>query len=32
MTPGFSTDRNFLLRHGIQEYLLIRDADDGGGR
>ena len=26
MTPGFSADRNFLLRHGVQEYLLVRDA------
>jgi hypothetical protein len=31
MTPGFSTDRNFLLRHGIQEYLLIRDAEAAAG-
>lgn len=27
-TPGFSTDRNFLLRHGVQEYLLVRDAPE----
>jgi hypothetical protein len=27
MTPGFSADRNFLLRHGVQEYLLLRDPD-----
>lgn len=25
MTPGFSVDRSYLLRHGVQEYLLIRD-------
>jgi len=23
-TPGFAVDRNYLLRHGVQEYLLIR--------
>ena len=27
-TPGFTTDRNFLLRHGVQEYLLIRDEPE----
>ena len=27
-TPGFTTDRNFLLRHGVQEYLLVRDEPD----
>lgn len=27
VTPGFSADRNFLLRHGVQEYLLLRDPD-----
>lgn len=27
MTPGFSADRNFLLRHGVQEYLLLRDPE-----
>jgi hypothetical protein len=33
MTAGFSTDRNYLLRHGVQEYLLVRDAElaEGGG-
>jgi hypothetical protein len=30
MTPGFNTDRNFLLRHGIQEYLLLREPDPDG--
>lgn len=24
LTPGFTVDRSFLLRHGIQEYLLVR--------
>ncbi len=24
---GFATDRNFLLRHGVQEYLLLREED-----
>lgn len=27
--PGFSADRNFLLRHGVQEYLMLRDAGVG---
>ena len=27
MMPGFSVRRSFLLRSGIQEYLLVRDAD-----
>jgi SAM-dependent methyltransferase len=27
LTPGFNTDRNFLLRHGVQEYLLQREED-----
>lgn len=26
MTPGFAVDRTYLLRHGVQEYLLERDA------
>ena len=24
LTPGFTVDRSYLLRHGIQEYLLVR--------
>lgn len=24
LTPGFAVDRSYLLRHGVQEYLLIR--------
>lgn len=24
-TPGFHADRNYLLRHGVQEYVLVRD-------
>lgn len=32
MTPGFSTDRSFLLRHGVQEYLLLRERDRAPGR
>jgi hypothetical protein len=32
MMPGFSVRRSFLLRNGIQEYLLARDAGDGGPR
>lgn len=24
LTPGFAVDRSFLLRHGVQEYLLVR--------
>lgn len=24
LTPGFAVDRSYLLRHGIQEYLLVR--------
>ncbi|HEX2251833.1 MAG TPA: hypothetical protein VHQ65_01035 [Thermoanaerobaculia bacterium] len=27
LMPGFATDRNFLLRHGVQEYLLVRTED-----
>jgi Methyltransferase domain len=26
LTPGFTVDRSFLLRHGVQEYLLERQA------
>lgn len=25
LTPGFTVDRTYLLRHGVQEYLLVRD-------
>lgn len=32
MLPGFSADRNFLLRHGVQEYLMVRDAEGVAGR
>lgn len=27
MTAGFATDRSFLLRHGVQEYLLVRERE-----
>jgi hypothetical protein len=27
MLPGFSVKRSFLLRSGIQEYVLARDAE-----
>jgi hypothetical protein len=27
MLPGFSVDRSMLLRHGIQEFLMVRDRD-----
>ena len=27
VTRGFATDRSFLLRHGVQEYLLVRERD-----
>jgi hypothetical protein len=27
LSPGFEVDRNYLLRHGVQEYLLRRAAD-----
>jgi hypothetical protein len=26
LTPGFTVDRTFLLRHGVQEYLLLREG------
>lgn len=26
-TAGFATDRSFLLRHGVQEYLLVRERE-----
>jgi hypothetical protein len=26
LTPGFAVDRSYLLRHGIQEYLLVRQS------
>lgn len=32
MMPGFSVRRSFLLRNGIQEYLLARDAREGAAR
>jgi hypothetical protein len=32
MMPGFSVRRSLLLRHGIQEYLLARDAGEGAAR
>jgi hypothetical protein len=32
MMPGFSVRRSFLLRNGIQEYLLARDAGEGAAR
>ena len=28
MLEGFHVDRSFLLRHGIQEYLFVREEDD----
>jgi len=27
LTPGFTVDRTFLLRHGVQEYLLVRKGE-----
>ena len=27
LTPGFTVDRTFLLRHGVQEYLLLREDE-----
>ena len=27
MLPGFSVDRSMLLRHGIQEFLMVRGQD-----
>jgi hypothetical protein len=32
MLPGFSVRRSFLLRNGIQEYLLAHDAEEGAPR
>jgi len=32
MMPGFSVRRSFLLRNGIQEYLLARDTGGGASR
>jgi hypothetical protein len=32
MMPGFSVRRSFLLRNGIQEYLLARGAGEGAAR
>jgi hypothetical protein len=32
MLPGFSVRRSFLLRNGIQEYLLAHEADVGAAR
>jgi hypothetical protein len=32
MMPGFSVRRSFLLRNGIQEYLLARGAGDGAAK
>jgi hypothetical protein len=29
LTPGFTLDRTFLLRHGVQEHLLERQDDEG---
>lgn len=28
LLPGFAVDRSFLLRHGIQEYLLAREEEE----
>jgi hypothetical protein len=32
MLPGFSVRRSYLLRNGIQEYLLARDSGDAAAR
>jgi hypothetical protein len=32
MMPGFSVRRSFLLRSGIQEFLLARHAGEGAAR
>lgn len=32
MMPGFSVRRGYLLRSGIQEYLLAHDAEEGAAR
>lgn len=29
LTPGFTVDRTFLLRHGVQEYLQARQGEEG---
>jgi hypothetical protein len=28
LLKGFRVDRSFLLRHGIQEYLFVRDDEE----